>query len=134
MRQNGNLNDNSGMTIPVATIRNTEDDARSCMLTQSVSSDFILVLTEGHVQYLWPTSSEGPMIFPSFRLSVTVCILLMFVVTGVNQSAAQQATAQLMGTVTDSSGAVVSDAKISLTNSGTNTTRTTMTGKDGGYS
>ena len=74
-----------------------------------------------------------PKSFPRIGLLVTICIVLGVAFLGANQAAAQQATAQLMGTVKDPSGAMVAAAKVSLRNSGTNTVHTTTTGKDGGY-
>ena len=47
--------------------------------------------------------------------------------------AAQQATALLTGTVKDSSGAVVSDAKVTLKNSDTNITRVSKSDKNGDF-
>jgi hypothetical protein len=74
-----------------------------------------------------------PASFPGIGLSVTIGIIFWLVIAGANQALAQQATAQLSGTVKDSSGAVVSAAMVSLKNSGTNAVRTTTTGKDGEY-
>jgi hypothetical protein len=74
-----------------------------------------------------------PVSFPSIGLSVAVCIALCVAFLGAKQAVAQQATAQLMGTVKDSSGAVIADAKVSLRNSSTNTVHATTTSKDGGY-
>ena len=74
-----------------------------------------------------------PVSFPRIGLLVSICIVLGVAFLGANQAAAQQATAQLMGTVKDPSGAMVAAAKVSLRNSGTNTVHTTTTGKDGGY-
>ena len=47
--------------------------------------------------------------------------------------AAQQATALLTGTVKDSSGAVVSDAKVTLKNSDTNISRVSKSDKNGDF-
>ncbi|MGA8144417.1 MAG: carboxypeptidase regulatory-like domain-containing protein [Candidatus Acidiferrales bacterium] len=44
-----------------------------------------------------------------------------------------QTTTSLRGTVTDQSGGVVSGAKVTLTNTGTDATRTTNSGSDGSY-
>jgi len=49
------------------------------------------------------------------------------------RASAQQATAQITGTIKDPSGAVVAGAKVTLKNSGTNTAHTVTTGKDGAY-
>jgi hypothetical protein len=46
---------------------------------------------------------------------------------------AQVDTGSITGTATDASGAVVSGAKVSLTNEGTGATLSTTTGSDGGY-
>ena len=74
-----------------------------------------------------------PISFPRIGLWITICVVLGVAFLGANQAVAQQATAQLMGTVKDPSGAMVAAAKVSLRNSGTNTVHTTTTGKDGGY-
>ncbi|HUK46851.1 MAG TPA: carboxypeptidase regulatory-like domain-containing protein [Terriglobales bacterium] len=63
-----------------------------------------------------------------FVLSLLGLILLMPV-----HSAAQQATAQLGGKVTDSTGAIVVGAHVTLTNSQTGVSRNTRTNKDGEY-
>src|SRR5437868_2778548 len=46
---------------------------------------------------------------------------------------AADVTAQLSGTVKDSTGAIVSNAKVTLTNAQTNVSRTTTTSPDGNY-
>ncbi len=74
-----------------------------------------------------------PVSFPGIGRFVTICIVLSVVFLGTNQAVGQQATAQLLGTVKDPSGAVVAAAKVSLKNSGTNIVRTTTTGKGGEY-
>jgi hypothetical protein len=73
-----------------------------------------------------------PVSFP-IGLSTAICIVLCTVLLGANQAAGQQATAQLLGTVKDSSGAVVIGAKVTLKNSGTNIAHSTTTNKDGEY-
>ncbi len=72
------------------------------------------------------------------RISVSHIVLAFFVVAAlvllsVRPAAAQQATALINGTVKDPSGAVVSGAKVTLTNAATNTARTATTNKDGLY-
>jgi hypothetical protein len=52
---------------------------------------------------------------------------------GANRAAAQQATAQITGTVRDVSHAVVVGAKVTLKNTDTNISRSVTTDKDGGY-
>ncbi len=54
-------------------------------------------------------------------------------VTAMSLSAWGQATTSLHGTVTDTSGAVVANATVDITNSSTHFTRTTKTGSDGVY-
>jgi carboxypeptidase family protein len=49
------------------------------------------------------------------------------------QAAAQQATAQLGGRVTDSTGAIIVGAQVTLRNSQTGVSRNTTTNKDGEY-
>jgi Carboxypeptidase regulatory-like domain len=74
-----------------------------------------------------------PAFLPRIGLCVTIGIVLCLTLLSANRATGQQATAQLMGTVKDSSGAVVASAKVSLRNSGTNTVRTTTTSKGGEY-
>jgi hypothetical protein len=81
-----------------------------------------------------------PMCFPrigriglSVSGCVVLCIALFLTFLGGNQAAAQQATAQLLGTVKDPTGALVAAATVTLRNSDTNISHATTTGKDGGY-
>jgi hypothetical protein len=74
-----------------------------------------------------------PASFPRIGLSVTICVVLCLVLLGTNQAFAQQAAAQIAGTVKDTSGALVMGAKVTLTNSNTNIAHTAVTDKDGGY-
>jgi hypothetical protein len=63
-------------------------------------------------------------------------IMLIFVCVaflGSKEALAQQATAQITGTVKDQSGAVVPSAKLTLRNPGTNVAHSTLAGKDGEY-
>ena len=71
--------------------------------------------------------------FPRMGPSITLCVVLCLILMGANQAFAQQATAQIAGTVKDTSGALVIGAKVTLKNSGTNVAHTTTTSKDGGY-
>lgn len=57
--------------------------------------------------------------------------LLLFAITSLTW--AQTGTSTIRGTVTDPQGRVVSNANVTLTNSGTNATRTTTTTEAGGY-
>ena len=67
------------------------------------------------------------------------CLFLVFCLTASivglsgGQAYAQQATAQLAGTVKDPSGAVIAGALVTLRNVGTNIARTNKTGKEGDY-
>src|SRR5208337_4048945 len=97
---------------------------------------FRLVFVEDNVQYLCPTCSEGPMKLFSFpRISLPIVLFIVFCLAflGTNRAFAQQATAQLMGTVKDPTAAVVAGAKVSLRNTGTNITHSTTTNKGGDY-
>jgi Carboxypeptidase regulatory-like domain len=66
-------------------------------------------------------------------VSVVLCFVLTLTIVTSQPAAAQQATALIAGTVKDPSGAVVIGAKVTLTNSNTNTARIVMTSKDGDY-
>jgi hypothetical protein len=74
-----------------------------------------------------------PVSFPHSGLYVATFLLLSFAFVTSNRAVAQQATAQLLGTVKDPTGAVVMGAKVTLTNSNTNISHSTTTNKDGGY-
>ena len=50
-----------------------------------------------------------------------------------SESAAQSVSGTILGTVTDQSGAVISDAKVTVTNEGTGLTRTVTTDRNGEY-
>jgi hypothetical protein len=67
----------------------------------------------------------------SLRIVVLGCLVLLVFLPTVAH--AQQATAQLSGTVKDPSGAVVVGAKATLRNPNTNVARTTLSSKDGLY-
>jgi Carboxypeptidase regulatory-like domain len=68
--------------------------------------------------------------FPTFWLLLGTCCLML---VGVNRATAQQATAQITGTVRDASHAVVIGAKVTLKNTDTNAARAMTTNKDGDY-
>ena len=63
-----------------------------------------------------------------------VFCLAAFTLSHVRTASAQQATAQISGTVKDPTGAVVVGAQITLTNSSTNIAHSTKTNRDGLYS
>ena len=65
---------------------------------------------------------------------VSVAIALLICLLGVHATDAQQTTATVVGNVTDSTGAVVVGATVTLTNTSTNTVRTTVTDGSGVYS
>src|SRR5690242_16405639 len=61
-----------------------------------------------------------------FALLLLVCVPFLY--------AHAQATAQISGTVLDSSGAAIAGAQVQITNTGTNATRSTQSSADGTYS
>ncbi len=61
-----------------------------------------------------------------FALLLLVCVPFLY--------AHAQATAQISGTVLDSSGAAIAGAQVQITNTGTNATRATQSSADGTYS
>jgi Carboxypeptidase regulatory-like domain len=65
------------------------------------------------------------------RISVFVLSWLFFL--GANAALAQQNTADIVGTVSDSSGASIPGATVTLTNTGTNVSQTTTTSATGDY-
>jgi Carboxypeptidase regulatory-like domain len=66
-------------------------------------------------------------------LPIVFCVSLSLTILGGEQAAAQQATALITGSVKDPTGAVVRGAEVTVTNSGTNLSRSTTTNKDGDY-
>ncbi len=72
---------------------------------------------------------------PSSRRGLAFCfaITTFLIFPGSKQSVAQQATAQISGTVRDMSHAVVVGAKVTMKNSGTNFKRSMLSDKDGNY-
>jgi Carboxypeptidase regulatory-like domain len=74
-----------------------------------------------------------PSVFPRIGLIIATGMVLCLTFLGANRAFAQQATAQLLGTVKDPSGAVVAAAKVSLRNTGTNIARSATTNKGGEY-
>src|SRR5437667_3720364 len=66
-------------------------------------------------------------------VSLLIASLFAFVLALSSFANAQQATAQISGTVKDPSGAVVSGAKVTLKNADTGTIHTTTTNNDGIY-
>src|SRR5260370_33600161 len=67
---------------------------------------------------------------PVWAIIFAVALCVFFVNS---PTEAQQATAQVSGTVKDTSGAVVVGAKVTLRNSDTNVTRDATSNKDGDY-
>jgi hypothetical protein len=67
------------------------------------------------------------------RILRSLLAVAVFTTLGVRLLQAQVDTGSITGTVTDASGAVVSGAKITLTNEGTAASLSTTTGSDGGY-
>jgi hypothetical protein len=69
-----------------------------------------------------------------FLSTVTALALLLLPVLLTSVSApSAEVTASISGTVKDSTGAVVPNATVTLTNAGTNISKTIQTGDDGGY-
>jgi len=70
----------------------------------------------------------------SGRPTRSVLMILLAVLLGLSESAgAQSVAARLMGTITDSSGAVVAGAVVTTTSSGTGRKQTVVTGRSGEY-
>ena len=67
------------------------------------------------------------------RLLLASAICLTLVLIGVLPASAQVDTGTILGTVSDTSGARVAGATVTLTNEGTNVALSTTTGDDGGY-
>jgi hypothetical protein len=67
------------------------------------------------------------------RLLVVTAACLVVLMLGASSSFAQVDTGSILGTVSDSSGARIKGATVTLTNEGTNAALSTTTGDDGGY-
>src|SRR5579864_2981374 len=65
------------------------------------------------------------------RLSMFAVLICMSLLCAVGARA--QETGDIVGTVTDSTGAVVPNATVTLTNTGTNVSQTAQSGGDGNY-
>jgi hypothetical protein len=68
------------------------------------------------------------------RTFLKLTTLLVLIAGFVHVVPAQQSTATIVGNVTDSTGATVTNANVTVINTATNTTRTTTTDNDGKYS
>ena len=71
--------------------------------------------------------------YRAIRAGMSVLVVFFFVLFGVVTAFAQKVTSDISGTVTDQSGAAVAGAKVTVTNTGTGLTSTTISGKDGLY-
>ncbi len=71
--------------------------------------------------------------FPRIGLPIVVCIVSCLTLLGTNRAVAQQATAQIAGTIRDVTHAIVVGAKVTLKNSDTNILRTSASNKEGEY-
>ena len=70
-------------------------------------------------------------VFPKLKISA---FALMLLITSVGKTFAQLTTADIVGTVSDSSGAVLPNTNVTLTNLDTDETRSTQTNGSGDYS
>ena len=74
-----------------------------------------------------------PISFPRIGLPIAICIVSCLTFLGTNRAVAQQATAQIAGTIRDATHAIVVGAKVTLRDAGTNISRNTASNKDGDY-
>ena len=77
--------------------------------------------TSGHAHRNWPAG---------WRIAIAGACLLLFCVSSAH---GQVTTADVVGTVTDASGAVVPGATVTITNTGTNVSQSTTTSGSGDY-
>jgi len=70
---------------------------------------------------------------PFSNLTILVGAVIVFAVSAALQCAFAQETGQILGTVTDPSGAVVPNVIVTVTNLGTNAVRTVTTGSGGAF-
>jgi hypothetical protein len=70
----------------------------------------------------------------SYRLllSAVLCVLFIAVLFSA-ETRAQEATAKIIGTITDQQSAVIAGVEITATNTSTNVINSTVSGKDGYY-
>ena len=71
--------------------------------------------------------------FPVVRIRIALYLAALLALVCTQQAAAQQATAQITGTIRDTSHAIVVGAKVTLTNTDTNVSRSVTSNKDGEY-
>src|SRR3979490_179034 len=76
------------------------------------------------------TGKRGNAILKAFRNSVVLLTFVFFVTTA---AFSQLTTADIVGTVTDATGAVIPNAAVVITNLGTNAKRTSQTNGSGDY-
>src|SRR3984885_10424729 len=84
-----------------------------------------------------PDAADAVVLRPRSILSRSAAVLLLlplFLFFSLASALAQSTYGSILGAVTDTSGAVVPGATVSLTNAGTAATRTTTTDQVGGYS
>jgi hypothetical protein len=67
------------------------------------------------------------------KITLLVSVVIIFALSPANQCAFAQETGQILGTVTDPSGAVVPDVTVTVRNLGTNAVRTVTTGSSGAF-
>jgi len=67
------------------------------------------------------------------RYGFIFVVFLVFAASALSLQAQTATTGALSGTVTDATGAVIANATITVSSTGTSQTRTTMTGSDGSY-
>ena len=83
-------------------------------------------------------NAERENVVPGTRSRLKAAVTVIFLTASlmlfpVLQARAQQTTADILGTVTDSTGAVIPGAAVVVQNVGTGAKRTTQAGKDGAY-
>lgn len=71
--------------------------------------------------------------FPRIGCRTAISLVFCLLVLGANQAEAQQATAQITGTIRDASHAIIVGAKVTLKNTDTNIARNVTSNKDGDY-
>ncbi len=78
---------------------------------------------------------HGRILKQRYTCRLAACLLLagLFLIAAGHQATGQVATADVLGTVSDTSGATVPGATVTITNGNTKETRTTKTGSDGAY-
>jgi hypothetical protein len=114
---------------------NADGGFRGAVLFSGINGFELDVVMVGGFAEMQVARLEGELMnrYAVERILRSVLAAVVLTTLGVLPLAAQVDTGSITGTVTDSSGAVVNGAKVTITNEGTGTTLSTTTGAEGIY-